>query len=122
MLPAGESYLLILTFVDIHLVELGNGGYVLTPQLRADIEIEPAEALVSGTIIAIDKTADMLTVALTGGTTIEVYYDEALIFRPSDTQDTATGREHDLVVGLTVTVTGMLWVDGSLTADRIEIM
>jgi len=120
-LPEGEPYLLILTFEDIHLVETGNGGYVLTPQLRADIDIEPAEAVVVGTITAMNKDTDTLIVQLDDATEIEVLYTDALIYLPGDT-DTPTGTEDDLFVGLEAEIAGLLTVDGSLTAETIRIL
>jgi hypothetical protein len=120
-LPEGEPYLLILTFEDIHLVETGNGGYVLTPQLRADIDIEPAEAVIVGTITAMNKDTDTLIVQLDDATEIEVLYTDALIYLPGDT-DTPTGTEDDLFVGLEAEIAGLLTVDGSLTAETIRIL
>ena len=120
-LPTGESYLLILHFESIHLVEQGNGGYVLTPQLRAEIQIEPTAATVCGTIVDIDKDADTLRLALCDGSEIDVFYTDALIYLPGDT-DTPTGTEDDLEVGLFVIMTGTIWADGSLTADSIRII
>ena len=120
-LPEGESCLLILHFQSIHLVEQGNGGYVLTPQVRAEIEIESAEAKACGTIVAIDKDTDTLTLALCDGSEIEVFYADALIFLPWDAYD-PSGTEDDLEVGVDVMMTGTLWGDGSLTAHSIRII
>ena len=120
-LPEDESYLLILYFESIHLVEEGNGSYVLTPQLRAEIDIEPAEATACGTIVDIDEETDTLTLALCEGSEIEVLYTDALIFLPGDI-DTPTGTEDVLEVGLCVIMTGTLSAEGSLTADSIRII
>jgi len=122
-LPEGESYLIILHFTGLHLVEQGNGGYVLTPQLRADIQVEPAEVCVCGTIVSIDKDADTFILGLCSdeGSEIEVLYTDALIYRATDT-DTPTGTEDDLDEGMCVRVRGTLWVDGVLTAEAIRIL
>ncbi len=122
-LPEGESYLIILHFTGLHLVELGNGGYVLTPQVRADIQIEPAEVCVCGTIVSIDKELDTLILGLCSdeGSEIEVLYTDALIFLASDT-DTATGTEDDLQEGICIRVWGTLWIDHVLTAETIRIL
>lgn len=120
-LPDEESYLLILHLESIHLVEEGNGGYVLTPQLRAEIEIEPTEATVCGTIVDVDRDADTFVLAMCEGSEIEICYTDALIYLPGDT-DTPTGTEDDLDVDVYVMVTGTLWVDGTLTADSIRII
>ena len=122
-LPEGESYLIILHFTDLHLVERGNGGYVLTPQVRADIQIDPAEVCICGTIVSIDKDEDTLILGLCSdqGSEIEVLYTDALIYRAADT-DTPTGTEDDLVEGICVRVRGTLWVDHVLAAETIRIL
>jgi len=121
-LPEGESCLLILHLMSIHLVEEGNGGYVLTPQLRAEIEIEPTEAMVvCGTIVDIDKEEDTFSLVLCDGSAIEVLYTDASISLPGDI-DTPTGTEDNLDVGVSVIIRGTLCVDGSLTADSIRII
>jgi len=122
-LPEDEFYLIILHFTDLHLVELGNGGYVLTPQVRADIQIDPSEACVCGTIDSIDKDTDTLVLALCSdeGSQIEILYTDALIYRVTDT-DTPTGSEDDLEEGIRIRVRGALWVDHVLTAESIRIL
>jgi len=122
-LPEDEFYLIILHFTSLHLVELGNGGYVLTPQVRADIQIDPTEACVCGTIDSIDKDTDTLVLALCSdeGSEIEVLYTDALIYRATDT-DTPTGSENELVEGIFIRVRGTLWVDHVLTAETIRIL
>lgn len=121
-LPEGSSYLLMLHLVSIHLVDEGNGGYVLTPQLRAEIQIEPTEAMVvCGTISDIDKEEDVFALVLCDGSEIEVLYTDATIFLPGDI-DTPTGTEDNLDVGVSVITRGTLWVDGVLTADTIRII
>jgi hypothetical protein len=47
-IPEGEDLLLTLDFGGIHLVETGNGKFVLTPQLRADLTVSDANAVVVG--------------------------------------------------------------------------
>lgn len=41
--PEGQTSILTLDFEDLHLIETGHGGYVWTPQLRADIQVEAVE-------------------------------------------------------------------------------
>jgi len=120
-LPDQESYLLILHLESIHLVELGNDGYVLTPQLTVQIEIEPMEGKVWGTIVDIDKDADTFTLGMCEGSEIRILYTDALVFLPGDT-DTPTGTEDDLDVGDYVIVSGTVWVDSTLTADSIRVL
>jgi len=116
----GLHNLVILVFEDIHLVETGNGGYVLTPQLRAEVNVESADVIVSGTIVAVDTETGILTL-LQGETEREVDYSAASIFLPTDT-DIANGTEAHLVEGTEVTVVGTLWVDGLVTAEVIDIL
>ena len=120
-LPEEESYLLILHIESIHLVDEGNGSYVLTPQLRIEFEIEPMEGKVCGAIVDIDKDTDNFTLAMCDGSEIGINYVDALIFLPGDT-DTPTGTEDDLEVGDYVIVSGTVWVDGTLTADSIRVL
>lgn len=119
-IPAGESVLLLLDFGGIHLVPLGNGGYVLTPQLQVTIEITSADVTATGVISALDTDNDTLTLELEDGS-IEVDYSGAEIFLPPDT-DTPTGQESDLAVGLTVQVQGTATVNGPVSASSIHIL
>jgi hypothetical protein len=116
----GEQNLLVLDFGGIHLVELGNGGFVLTPQLQADLQITSAVAETGGTIESVDETTGMVVLALADGT-VEVIYTGAAIYLPTDT-DTPTGTVADLQPGVDVEVQGTLFVDGSITATAIYIL
>jgi hypothetical protein len=119
-LEDGEEVLLLLDFGGIHLVLNGNGRYVLTPQLQADLTLTSAEVMTSGEIADLDMDADTFTLLLVDGE-LEVDYSAALIFLETDT-DTATGTEADLADGLMVEVTGLLQVDGSVVADSVRIL
>lgn len=119
-LEDGEQTLLLLDFGGIHLVLNGNGRYVLTPQLQAELTLTSAEAMASGEIADLDMDADTFTLLLMDGD-LEVDYSAALIFLETDT-DTATGTEADLADGLMVEVTGLLQVDGSVVADSVRIL
>lgn len=118
-LPEGQNSLILLDFGGIKLVQLGNGDYVLTPQLAADVEVTSADVSASGTITSIDTAQDQFVLAIADGE-IEVVYTGAAIYRPGDT-DTATGQETDLVVGAEVHLEGTLFVDGSVAATSIHI-
>ncbi|MDX9971972.1 MAG: DUF4382 domain-containing protein [FCB group bacterium] len=114
----GESQLLVLGFGGIHLVETGNGKYVLTPQLRADLEVSDAAGLVVGPIASADT--DSMVVMLEDGTTVDVDISAAVIYLPTDT-DTPTGTIADLVVDAVVQVEGLFSLDGTLAADVVRI-
>ncbi|MCC6490715.1 MAG: DUF4382 domain-containing protein [Candidatus Hydrogenedentes bacterium] len=119
-LEDGEESLLVLDFGGIHLVRTGNGRYVLTPQLQADLTITSAEAQASGEIADLDLDADTFTLLLTDGS-LAVDYSAAVIFLETDT-DTPTGTEANLADGLTVEVVGLLQLDGSVVADSVRIL
>jgi len=119
-LEGGESTLIVLDFGGIHLVQQGHGGFVLTPQLRAEINLVSAEALAQGTILSVDTAAETFVLGLADGE-LEVHYGAAVIFLPSDT-DTPTGSEADLVAGVQVDVAGLLAVDGTLNAGTIYVL
>jgi hypothetical protein len=119
-LQDGEQSLLLLDFGGIHLVQTGHGGYVLTPQLQADLTLTSAEVMTSGEIANLDIDANTFTLLLADGE-LSVDYSTALIFLETDT-DTATGTEADLADGQLVEVTGLLQVDGSVVADSVRIL
>ena len=119
-LEDGEESLLLLDFGGIHLVRNGQGRYVLTPQLQADLSITSAEAVASGEISELDLDADTFTLLLTSGS-LAVDYSTAVIFLETDT-DTPTGTEANLADGLIVEVLGTLQVDGGVVADSVRIV
>lgn len=118
--PADQNSNIELTFEDLHLVLRGNGKYVLTPQLRADILVSSADVAASGTIASVDPDNDSMVVTLADGDAT-VLYAGAAIFLPADT-DTATGTEADLVVGASVDIVGTIDLDGVITATEIRLL
>ncbi len=123
-IAADQSSLILLDFNGIHLVQTGNGKLVWTPQLRATIEVNSADAVVAGVIQSVDSAANTMTVAVVDSDTVmTVDFSGAAgaIFLPEDI-DTPTGTPADLVVGVEVQASGLLTVDGSLNADTIAIL
>jgi plastocyanin len=118
---ADEDMLLILNFRSLHLVEQGHGGFVLTPQLRADVQVTPATASATGVIGSVDLAAGTFVLQLPEGE-ITVIFDAATeIFLAADGA-TPTGVPADLLVGLEVQVQGTLSVSGDLTATTIIVV
>ena len=118
--PADQNSNIQITFEDLHLVLNGNGRYVLTPQLRADIVVSSADVAANGTIASVDPDNDSMVVTLADGDAT-VLYAGAAIFLPTDT-DTATGMEADLVVGASVDIVGTIDLDGVITATEIHLL
>ncbi|HUW59487.1 MAG TPA: DUF4382 domain-containing protein [Candidatus Bathyarchaeia archaeon] len=120
VLPEGESSLVLLDFESFHLVQAGNSGkYVLTPQLRATIQVQSAEAQATGAIAAIDPVTSMLTLDVDDSdAVIDVDFTAAAIVRA----DLTPGDPADLVVGTHIQVTGTLSVSGVITADTISLI
>lgn len=120
--PEGQDSLILLDFQGLHLVQTGNGGYVWTPQLRAEISVEPADVQVQGQVESVDTEADTLSLLPDSGSeAVQVAYAGAAIYLPEDT-DTPTGTEADLSAGTRVIVEGDLSVSGDITATAIWVL
>ncbi|HRI89443.1 MAG TPA: DUF4382 domain-containing protein, partial [Candidatus Hydrogenedentes bacterium] len=120
-IPEGENTLITLTFAGIHLVQAGNSGqYVLTPQLSAEIAVSSADVVATGVIEGISPDDDEFVMTLAEGNAT-VLYAGAAIFLPADT-DTPTGTEADLIAGISVQVTGVIDLDGVITATEIRVL
>ena len=120
--PEGQDSLILLDFQGLHLVQTGNGGYVWTPQLRAEISVEPADVQVQGQVESLDTEADTLSLLTDSGSeAVQVAYAGAAIYLPEDT-DTPTGTEADLSAGTSVIVEGTLSVSGDITATAIWVL
>ena len=120
--PQEQISLLELEFTSMHLVELGHGGFTLTPQLRADISITDAAVQFTGTIIAIDEVSEMISVALAEGD-IDIYYADAdiyLSFEAYNLMD-VDGSALDLALNAEIWVEGLLQVDGTVLAESIVL-
>jgi predicted nucleic acid-binding Zn-ribbon protein len=115
----GEEAVLMLDFGGMHLVQRGNGGYVLTPQLEAEILIEPAPVLLTGTILSVDYNTDAFVLVITDGNGEKtVHYGQAAIML----QDEAPGDETALQEGVVVDLEGIVNPDGTVAATVIQIL
>lgn len=124
-LEDNENRILVLDFGGIHLVELGpgNGGYVLTPQLRASLEVLYFEnTFVQGVIQSIDYDTNTLVLVVEGGEITVTYTEDAEIFLADDDETTPTGAETDLLAGMEIVCYGDLYSDNTMNATRIEIV
>lgn len=120
--PEGQDSLILLDFQGLHLVQTGNGGYVWTPQLRAEISVELADVQVQGQVESVDTEADTLSLLPDSGSeAVQVAYAGAAIYLPEDT-DTPTGTEADLTAATRVIVEGDLSVSGNITATAIWLL
>lgn len=121
-LPEGEENLLLLDFGGIHLVERGNAnGFVLTPQLRVEIDLVSAAITLTGSVTSLNEEAGEMTVALEDdgeGREILVIVTDAVITDSDGAEQTVQA----LAAGPMVTVVGTLSVDGTVTASTVEIL
>lgn len=142
----GEATLIILDFGGIQLTyNPGADRYVLTPQLRVVISLEPAEVEFEGVIttitpetmmIAVDNGQSVRDVVVTEETSITRELPEtSIVLNAADGGVTASlsagvnaARSateaitfDDLMVGDVVEVEGEAQVDGTIIADEIEV-
>jgi len=121
-IPEGQDSLILLDLQGLHLVETGSGKFVWTPQLRAEISVEPANVQVQGQIDSVDEAADTLMLLPdTSAELVLVHYAGAVIFLATDT-DTPTGTEAALAPGVQVIIQGELTVTGEVNAEVIWIL
>jgi hypothetical protein len=124
----GKEVLIILDFAGMHLVKAGNSGkYVLTPHLKADIEVIDAAVSFEGEIVDIDEMnriiqvqTDMETLAVAVGEGTAISSDDDAD-DAMDTGDMVPLEFEDLALGQMVAVDGLLTIDGPINANTIEV-
>lgn len=128
-IEADEEVLIVLDFAGIHLVLSGNSGqYVLTPQLRAEVNVEEAEAEVEGTIVAIDTETRIIQIETENGDLFDVQVLDTTVITTDDDADEVEESEaevtlafEDLAIDQEVEVEGLLTIDGPIQANEIEV-
>lgn len=131
-----EDIIIVLNFGGIHLVERGDGGYVLTPKVRAEVNVDEQETAVEGEITSIDTEAKIIEIESEDGSTYEVLVTDDTVIKTDDDSDDADEEEEtrhgddegqlylkfeDLQVGQRVEVEGTLSEGGQILADVIVI-
>lgn len=127
-IPDDGPVLIMINFNAICLTLTGEGTYIINPQLIVDISLTSAEVEIEGLIVGI--TLDPKSIAVFNGeTVIDV---SVVVTDPADPRDTEIVREieedvfipitfADLMIGDKVKVEGLLKLDGSIIAHRIEV-
>lgn len=128
-----EDIIIVLNFGGIHLVQKGNGGYVLTPKVRAEVNVDEHETAVEGEITSINADAKIIEIESEDGSTYEVLAtDDTVIKTDDDSDDGDDESRHgdgdyvhlkfeDLQVGQRVEVEGTLSEGGQILADVIVV-
>jgi len=118
----GGSGILLIDFGGVHLVERGNSGsYVLTPQLRAEIDVVSAAVTLTGTVTSLDlDNATMSVILLDSVDDFEIAVDirNAVVL---DSEGNEVSAEL-LQGGGAVTITGTMEADGSIVASEVVIL
>ncbi len=118
-IPEGQTSLIILDFGGVKLVQQGNGGFTLTPQLQVALTVTDADVVANGSVVSVDAEDQSMVIAVGDGT-ILIDLSQASIYLPEDT-DTPTGSIASLSIGLNVEIEGLLNVDGSVQAAVVRI-
>lgn len=119
-IPEGQTSLILLDFGGLKVVEQGNGGFTLTPQLQVDLSVTDAQVTAAGVIASQDTEAATLVLDL-GDSAVNIDFASAQIFLTGDT-DTPSGTTAALLVGVSIRVDGLLQADGTIVADRITVL
>jgi hypothetical protein len=134
-LEDGDEVLIIVNFGSIHLIDAGSSGhFVLTPQLRAEVELADETASLSGVIVSKNEDTMIIEVDTEGDAPpAEVLVDSETVIETDDdsngvepgTADPADPRVAlefaDLAVDQTVEVVGLFTVSGQVMADLIVV-
>ncbi len=127
-LEDGDNVLLLLDFGGIHLALNGNGRYVLTPQLHADLTLMDANITATGTIAvdSLDRDNNVFTLILPGDSgeyTVNYVDGVTDIYLYGEPDGSPTGDDTALEEGLEVEVVGLFQVDlSTIDADSIRIL
>ena len=118
-LAPNQEYLIVLNFGGIHLVDAGaSGKYVLTPQLRATVEVSDAATSVEGNLTLVDCPAGILLVETDEGDIFEIMLDETTVFEDSNAVPLLC---EELELGQRVVVDGLLTLGGIVEAGTVEV-
>jgi len=117
---AGTTNNIVLDIDGIHLVSEGNGGYTLTPMLRARFRDDTVPMLAQGLVVSVDAAAGSMVLGLPDADVI-VGIADAVVYLPSDTE-TASGTTEDLIEGTEVIVEGTVNAGGIINATQITIV
>ncbi len=134
-IEAGDEVIIVLNFGGIHLVPRGDGGYVLTPQVHAEVNPGEQETEIEGEITSINLDTQIIEVVGgddgEGGAFEVVLSGETIIKTDDDSDDEFDVRTEDggdmlltsadLQVGQHVEVEGTLSEGGQVLAHEIEI-
>ena len=118
-IPPNTNTNILLTFGGLHLVQQGNGGYTLTPQLRAEVSVELVPVANQGTVVSVDPVAGTMVLTI-GDSDVTVNIADAAVYLPGDT-DTPTGTVADLVAGAVVSVEGSVDAEGIIVATKVTV-
>ncbi len=129
---AGDEVIIVINFGGIHLVPRGNGGYVLTPKVHAEVNAGELEIELEGEITSINLDTQIIEVVGGEGGVFEVVLSGETIIKTDDDSDdefdvrTEDGGDMlltsaDLQVGQHVEVEGTLSEGGQVLAHEIEI-
>lgn len=78
---ANRERIIVIDFGGIHLIDAGNSGQlVLTPQLRADVNVTEIEVQVEGEILSIDCDGGTMTIVMNTDDAFEVLLDNETVF------------------------------------------
>lgn len=117
---AGTTNNIVLDVEGIHLVSEGNGGYTLTPMLRARFRDDTLPMLAQGVVVSVDAANDSIILGLPD-TDVAVRIENAAIYLPGEVE-IGSGTTDDLVEGVAVLVEGTVNAGGIIRAAKITIL
>lgn len=124
-LEPGTETLIEIVFEGLHLVEPGSSpDYILTPQMRAEVDVVDAEIEQEVTFLWVDCDADTLVVETEGGVALTVILSETTTIEYSDgTEPAPTCADLEgLAVGDPMEITGLLTLGGMVEADVVVVV
>ncbi len=128
----GEDIIIVLNFGGVHLVQRGDGGYVLTPKVRADVNVDEQETAIAGEVVSVNPETHIVEVEGADLTIYEVLVTEDTVIKTdNDSNDSSEFRQgdddylylklEDLQPGMHVEVEGTLSEGGQILADVIVV-
>ena len=122
-LEPGTETLIEIVFEGLHLVEPGSSpDYILTPQMRAEVDVVDAEIEQEVTFVSVDCVGGTLLVETEGGMELTVLlFVETTIKDSNETALTCTDLE-GLAEGDRMEITGLLTLGGTVEADIVVVV